>query len=114
MAKASAFFYQDFETFDEKAAGKHLSGETLPGLKKLRENLAALRPWVRESLHDLINATAEEVGVKMGAVAQPLRVAVSGTTVSPPIDLTLEILGQEKTLKRLDRAIQYIEKTLDT
>ena len=114
MAKASAFFYQDFETFDEKAAGKHLSGETLPGLKKLRENLAALRPWVRESLHDLINATAEEVGVKMGAVAQPLRVAVSGTTVSPPIDLTLEILGQEKTLERLDRAIQYIEKTLDT
>ena len=114
MAKASAFFYQDFESFDEKAAGKHLSGETLPGLKKLRENLAAFRPWVRESLHDLINATAEEVGVKMGAVAQPLRVAVSGTTVSPPIDLTLEILGQEKTLKRLDRAIQYIEKTLDT
>jgi glutamyl-tRNA synthetase len=114
MAKASAFFYLDFDRYDEKAASKHLSGETLPGLKKLKENLVALRPWVRESLHDLINATAEEVGVKMGAVAQPLRVAVSGTTVSPPIDWTLEILGQEKTLQRLDQAIQYVEKVLDT
>ena len=46
----------------------------------------------------------------MGAVAQPLRVAVSGTTVSPPIDLTLEILGKEKTLERVRAAIAWIER----
>jgi glutamyl-tRNA synthetase len=46
----------------------------------------------------------------MGGIAQPLRVAVSGTSVSPPIDLTLEILGQEKTLARIDQALGWIER----
>jgi glutamyl-tRNA synthetase len=46
----------------------------------------------------------------MGAIAQPLRVAVSGTSVSPPIDLTLEILGQLTTLARIDRAVDYVGK----
>lgn len=110
MAKASAFFYHDFHQYDEKAARKNLSSEAMPGLRALRENLGALRPWRRESIHDLIAATADERGMKMGGVAQPLRVAVSGGAVSPPIDLTLEILGQEKTLERIDRALSWIAK----
>jgi glutamyl-tRNA synthetase len=110
MANASLFFYKDFEGYDEKAASKHLTSDSLRILKHLEENLAALHPWVRESLHDIISATAESVGEKMGAVAQPLRVAVSGTTVSPPIDLTIEILGKEKTLERVRAAIAWIER----
>lgn len=109
MAEASLFFYRDFEAYDEKAAAKHLTPEAARILRHLGENLAALSPWVRESLHDLISATAESVGEKMGAVAQPLRVALSGTTVSPPIDLTVEILGKEKTLARIQKAIEWIE-----
>jgi glutamyl-tRNA synthetase len=77
-------------------------------LRHLEENLSALSPWRRESLHDLISATAESLGQKMGAVAQPLRVAVCGTTISPPIDLTVEILGKEKTLDRIRAAIAWI------
>lgn len=110
MAEASAFFYRDFHQYDEKAAKKNLSPESVPGLTMLRDTLSALRPWVRESIHDLIAATAEALEVKMGGVAQPLRVAVSGTSVSPPIDLTLEILGQEKTLARIDQALEWIRK----
>ena len=110
MAEASVFFYHDFHQYDEKAARKNLSSEAMPGLRALRENLGALRPWRRESIHDLIAATADEQGMKMGGVAQPLRVAVSGGAVSPPIDLTLEILGQEKTLARIDRALSWIAK----
>lgn len=109
MARASLFFYRDFEVYDEKAAAKHLGEAALRPLKGLEETLGALNPWVRESLHDLIAATAESLGEKMGAVAQPLRVAVTGTTVSPPIDLTLEILGKEKTLERIRTAIRWIE-----
>jgi len=48
------------------------------------------------------------LGVKLGKVAQPLRVAVSGGGVSPPIDATLEILGRDVTLARLDRALEWI------
>jgi glutamyl-tRNA synthetase len=110
MAKASVFFYRDFEAYDEKAARKNLTPEAAPGLEALRENLGALYPWGREAIHDIIAATAEAVGVKMGGVAQPLRVAVSGTSVSPPIDLTLELLGKEKTLARIDRALEHIGK----
>ena len=110
MAETSAFFYRDFHEYDEKAAKKNLSPEVIEGLSMLQETLGALRPWVRESIHDLIAATAEALDVKMGAIAQPLRVAVSGTSVSPPIDLTLEILGQEKTLSRINQALAWIRK----
>jgi glutamyl-tRNA synthetase len=56
-------------------------------------------------VHVAIMAVAAEQGVGLGKVAQPIRVAVSGGTVSPPIDVTLEILGRETTLQRLDRAL---------
>ncbi|MEN9681158.1 MAG: hypothetical protein RLZZ627_1051 [Pseudomonadota bacterium] len=108
MAQASLFFFKDFEGYDEKAATKHLAESSLAILRHLEENLSALSPWRRESLHDLISATAESLGQKMGAVAQPLRVAVCGTTISPPIDLTVEILGKEKTLDRIRAAIAWI------
>ena len=110
MAEASAFFYRDFHQYDEKAAKKNLTPDAIEGLSMLRQNLGALRPWVRESIHDLIAATADALDVKMGGIAQPLRVAVSGTSVSPPIDLTLEILGQEKTMLRIDQALAWIKK----
>jgi glutamyl-tRNA synthetase len=110
MAKSSVFFYRDFEDYDEKAAKKNLTPEAATGLEALRENLEALFPWSREAIHDIIAATAESLGVKMGGIAQPLRVAVSGTSVSPPIDLTLELLGKEKTLARIDRALEQIGK----
>ena len=110
MADASVFFYRDFEGYDEKAAKKNLTPEAAGGLEAFRENLGALSPWSREAIHDLIAATAESLGVKLGGIAQPLRVAVSGTSVSPPIDLTLELLGKEKTLARIDRALQHIGK----
>jgi glutamyl-tRNA synthetase len=110
MAKASVFFYKDFETYDEKAAAKHLTGDTLGALQAVETQLWALDDWSREAIHQVIVKTAETLGVKMGSVAQPLRVAVSGTTVSPPIDVTLELLGKDTTLSRVGRAIAYINK----
>jgi glutamyl-tRNA synthetase len=110
MAAASVFFYRDFEQYDEKAASKNLSLAALPALEALRENLAALTPWTKTALHEAVAATAEALGVKMGSVAQPLRVAVSGTAVSPPIDATLELLGQGRTLARIDRALGFAAK----
>ena len=110
IAEASVFFYKDFHGYDEKAAKKHLTPAAAPGLEALRESLEGLFPWSREAIHEAIAAVAEGLGVKLGAVAQPLRVAVSGTSVSPPIDLTLELLGKNKTLARIDRALEQIGK----
>jgi glutamyl-tRNA synthetase len=110
MAKASEFFYKEFENYDEKAANKNLTAAAQPALEALRMNLDELAPWTKEAIHATVAATAEDLGVKMGNVAQPLRVAVSGTSVSPPIDITLELLGKARTLARIDRALEYIGK----
>jgi glutamyl-tRNA synthetase len=107
MAENSLFFFREPAGYEEKAAKKNLTPETAPLLEAVRERLAALPGWRAPDIHGVIQAVAEEQGVGMGRVAQPVRVAVSGGSVSPPIDVTLEILGPETTLQRLDRAVEY-------
>jgi len=104
MAQNSAFFFRDVAT-DPKAAQKHLAGEALPLLAAARAALAALPDWQAESINAALGALAAQHGVGLGKVAQPLRVAVTGGTVSPPIDATLFLLGRERVLQRLDRAL---------
>jgi len=108
MAANSAFFFREPAWYEEKAAKKNLTPESKPHLQHMREVLASLPEWTAPAIHAQIEARAEQSGIGMGKVAQPIRVAVSGGGVSPPIDQTLEILGREQTLKRLDRAIAYI------
>jgi len=105
MAANSLFFFRDVTEYDEKAARKNLTPEAAPLLKAVRDQLAALADWRATAIHEVIQAVATAAGAGMGKVAQPVRVAVSGGSVSPPIDGTLEILGRETTLQRLDRAI---------
>lgn len=110
MARSSLFFYRDFGEYEEKAAKKNLTEQSAPLLESLAERLQALPDWHKEDIHAAIEATAEVAAVKMGAVAQPLRVAVTGTAVSPPIDITLELLGRDRTLARIRRALQFTAK----
>ncbi|HEX7964125.1 MAG TPA: glutamate--tRNA ligase [Gammaproteobacteria bacterium] len=110
MAEGSRFFFEDVKEYDPQAAAKNLTPDVLPGLMTLREKLVALPEWAAPALHDALNQTAEGLGLKLGKLAQPLRVAVSGGGISPPIDATLELLGRETTLTRLDRAVKHIEK----
>jgi len=86
----------------------HLKPDVLEPLTELRERLAGLPQWTAEAIHAAVNGLAEARGLKLGKIAQPLRVAVAGRAVSPPIDQTLALLGREKTIKRLDRAIGHI------
>ena len=109
MAANSVFFYREPAWYEEKAAKKNLTPESKPHLERAREALAGLGDWTAESIHALMQALAEQAGVGLGKIAQPIRVAVSGGSVSPPIDQTLAILGPEQVLKRLDRAVAYIK-----
>jgi glutamyl-tRNA synthetase len=111
MAQASLFFFRDFERYDEKAARKNLTTEARVGLAAMRARLATLSPWNAAGVHAALEAVCSEAGVGLGKVAQPLRVAVSGGAVSPPIDQTVALLGREVALKRIDRALVFIEKT---
>ncbi len=110
MAEKSRFFFEDFESYEEKAARKNLKASAEPALRALLEGLQAIpgTGWQAEPLHQCVLDVATRLDVKLGKVAQPLRVALSGGSVSPSIDQTLALLGRERALNRLQRAIDYI------
>lgn len=114
MAQAALFFYRDFAEYDAKAAAKHLTAATAVPLQGLQEKLTTLADWRAEPLHEVVKAVAEECGLPLGKVAQPLRVAVSGAAASPPIDVTLELLGRTRTLERIMRALHAIAQAAGT
>jgi len=108
MAGISEFFYRDYEAFEEKAARKNLRPAAEGPLVKAREALAALEDWNEQTLHQLVNDVANAMQLKMGKVAQPLRVAVVGRAASPGIDVTLNLVGKAACLRRIDRALEFI------
>jgi glutamyl-tRNA synthetase len=105
MAQNSRFFFSDTIDIDAKAAAKHLGGEAPQILRALREQLTALANWRAADIHGVLDELAGRLQSGLGKVAQPLRVAVTGTAVSPPIDVTLALLGRGRSLARIDAAL---------
>jgi len=105
MAHNSHFFFVERIEVDPKAAAKYLGGEGRAVLAKVRERLHGLPQWDAPAVHAALNDLAAVLQSGLGKVAQPLRVAVTGTPVSPPIDTTLELLGRDRTLLRIDAAL---------
>lgn len=110
MATSCRYCYEDFEFIDPKSVKKHLRPVILEPLRAARENLDNLDDWSRQKISQIVEQTAAEFEINMGKLGQPIRVAVTGGSVSPPIDVTLELVGQKKTIARLDRGIELIEK----
>jgi glutamyl-tRNA synthetase len=104
MAENSRYFFGDVVMIDEKAKAKHLTDEAKSLLAELKDRLSRLSEWTVVAVHGALESLATEQGVGLGKIAQPLRVAVTGGTISPPIDQTLEILGKERVLGRLAAA----------
>ena len=113
MAQISVFIYQDFSEYDETAAKKHLRPVAFEPLQQVRAALESLDAWEPEALHQAVVDVAAALDLKMGKVAQPLRVAVVGRAASPGIDVTLHLVGREASLRRIDRALDYIQKRMD-
>ncbi|MBU8847958.1 MAG: glutamate--tRNA ligase [Desulfobacterales bacterium] len=112
MARGAVFYYQDNVQFDEKAAKKFLQPDlnsgTLDVLQKSAGYIEGLENYTQESLENVFKKIMEETDLKFGKIAQPLRVAITGTTVSPGIFEMLLALGKEKTVLRIKRAIKFI------
>ena len=109
MAEKSKFFYAELDGYNEKDAAKHLTAEAAALLGELADALAALPEWTAPALHVAVNGFAEGKGLGLGKVAQPIRVAVVGMAISPPIDQTLFLLGRDRTLARLKAAVAYVQ-----
>ncbi|MEM7196270.1 MAG: glutamate--tRNA ligase [Pseudomonadota bacterium] len=109
MAEKVVYLYEDFADYDAGAAKKHLRPVAGPLLQTVRGHLEGIDSWNQNSVQQAVDATLAEHDAGMGKLAQPLRVAVSGTAATPSIDLTLELVGKERTLERIDRALRWID-----
>jgi glutamyl-tRNA synthetase len=109
MAASCRYCYEDFEEIDPAAAKKHLRPVILEPFKDLRRRLPILSPWSEPGISRTIEECAEAFGINLGKLGQPVRVAVTGGPVSPPLDVTLALVGRERTIARLDRAIDLLE-----
>ena len=94
---------------DEKSAKKNLRPVIRDALAALADEFAAISTWSAADIHAAMERVAEAQGLKFGKIGQPLRVAVTGGPISPPIDATVELVGKERTLLRLGQALAYID-----
>ena len=105
MAERSRFFYGEIE-YDAKAR-EHLTPDLAQPLTAVRDRMSELADWSPEAIHQVITSVAEQHQLKLGKLAQPLRVAVTGGTVSPPIDMTVFLIGQERVTNRLNQVLAF-------
>ena len=102
-------FYADFDHFEAGAAKKHLRPVAAELLEAVRERPADTE-WTPEALGQAVRATAESLEIGMGKIGQPLRVALMGHGQSPSIDQTLWLVGRDRALARIDRALEFISE----
>ena len=108
MAEKSAVWFRPLTDYDDAAVAKHLTEATRAPLLDARERLAALDAWSADAIGEAMKATVEAQGIGMGKLAQPMRVAITGTQVSPDISHTVYLAGRDEALKRIDAALARI------
>ncbi len=109
MADGAVYFYQDFTEFDAGAAKKHLRPVAEEALRMVQQKMADLTDWTAENIHQAILDTTTALDIGMGKVGMPLRVAITGGGQSPAIDMTAQLIGQEKCLERISMALEVID-----
>lgn len=109
MARIAAPLLGDAYEIDPAAAAKHLRPSAAPGLREVAGRLAALGEFDRPAVMQVFHDAAEALGVGLGKVAQPARVALTGTAVSPPIDVVVVVLGRDRALARLHAGLRRAE-----
>ena len=108
MAEKAVVWYTPLAEYDEAAVAKHFKPGADVALGKARELLAALPQWSAEAVGVALHDTAAALEIGMGKIAQPLRVAITGTQVSPDISHTVYLAGRDEALKRIDAALAKV------
>lgn len=111
MAMSCVMFYCDFDTFDLVQANKVFNTKSRPILVDLVVNLNLIDNWTAENIHSVIKIVCEKHNVGFGKVGQPFRLALSGNGKSGSIDISAQFVGKERTLTRLEKAIDWINSS---
>lgn len=110
VPEKTGYFFTDEINYDENAVEKVLRAQGIPEmLEALLSRLVGLQPWTEEKLEEVFNELAQELDVKRGKLMQPTRVAVTGSTMSPGMFETLNLLGRAKTCERLKNTIEMLK-----
>ena len=112
MVQNCRFFYQPVTEYDAKAVKKHIKNGTVEILESVREKFAGMDEWYADGIHHAVQQVVNEQEVGFPKVAQPLRIAVTGSTTSPSIDTTLDLLGKDNTINSIDKLLEYIQKAI--
>ena len=110
LVEAAHYYLSDEIRLDEKAAKKFLTPDTVVPMESLIQKLSALTQFNEASVERAFTSTLNEHELQMGQLAQPVRVALTGGTVSPGIHDVIAVLGKERTLQRLQKALEYIQQ----
>jgi len=114
MAEAGRFYFEDGVAYEDKAARKFLKPEAAQPLQILHDKLSSLDSFDETALEGAFGSVMEQTGLKLGKIAQPVRVALTGRTASPGIFEVVSIIGKEKTLARLKDALSFIADSAAT
>lgn len=110
MAEASRFYYVDMVSYEPAAADKFFKPEVVEPIRMLVQKMETAPEFNNQTLEAIFVSVMESTGLKLGKIAQPVRVALTGKTASPGIFELMEILGKERVIARLKQAMSYIEK----
>lgn len=105
LAQMIAYLYEDFTEYDIDSKVQHLTSNSKPVLEALKKNIELCENWDQETLNTLIKQTTKTLNVKMGQIGMPMRTAIVGRASSPNLDITLYLVGKERAIMRLNRAI---------
>jgi len=108
MAESGAFYFQDEIEYEEKAARKFLKTEYAGHLEAVAKGLPSLEDYTRKGIESFLRNISDDRETKLKFIAQPVRVALTGKTVSPGIDEVMITLGINRVIKRIKKAIDYI------
>ena len=108
MADGAVFYYRNTIDYDPQAAEKFLKPDVIPLFDLVQERLSQLEELSHGAIEALFKGICEEQGIKLGQLGPPVRVALCGGTTSPSIFEVIEVLGQDETVRRITRAMEFI------
>lgn len=112
LVASSRYFYEEVAEYDEKAVKKQFKAETAAYLSTVHDELAALSGWEDEAIHGAIQQACEKLEIKLGKVGPAIRIAVTGSGSSPSLEITLRLMGRERSLQRIQQAVNFIQKSV--
>ena len=110
LGQAADFYFADHVQYDEQAAQKFLTADIAIYLKAIADAIPSIDSFTKEGIEEFLKNLIEKSGIKFKVLAQPLRVALTGKTISPGIDEVMATLGKDRVAKRIQTAVTYIEQ----